>query len=329
MSYREKRLITLLGGILGILFLAVLLLLGIRYRQNRPEPIAAASSGEVAEIQTGYTELTYYTEEATLSFRLDEAGQWLWAHDEGFPLSQHFITDLLDTLDTMTPQQTLTEMDVDSCGLTDPWAGLTVSRGDGTETTLYFGNATTDGTSYYARFDDSETIYIYADTLVRCIETPIYDLYDLPVLPELTADRLRRITVQGALSAEGQERITIDQTDGAWIYGGRDVTDNSRLTDLLSDIAALQIEQCVDYRPSAKALTICGFDDPAATLWVKYAAEAEEATFQITVGTLTLDGAARYVRLAGDGLDGEVTIFRINTEQLDALALIALSGLEG
>ena len=44
----------------------------------------------------------------------------------------------------------------------------------------------------------------------------------------------------------------------------------------------------------------------------------------MTVGGLTLDGAARYVRL-----NDEKTIYRVPTDLLDPLMVIALSGLEG
>lgn len=340
MTYRERRLVTILSGILGVLILATLIVLGIRYRQNRPDPEAAASGAPAADAgETVYTDLTYYTDEATLSFRLSDTGHWVWTNDEAFPLEEEYVQTLLDTLSALSPQQTMTAPETfDTYGLSEPWAGLTAVMSDGSVTTLAFGNSTTDGDSYYALLDGgTDQMYIYPDTLVKLMEIPIYDMYALPPIPQLTTGRIQRITVQGATAAEGEERvrITMDSAqDGnggtKWTCNDRDVTANTRLSALLDDLAALQIEKCVDYRPSAQAMSLCGFDDPAATLWANYTTATDlQCHIQLTVGALTLDGAARYVRFGGDGFDGETVIYRVRAELLDPLMVMALSGLEG
>ena len=340
MTYRERRLVTILSGILGVLMLATLVVLGIRYRQNRPDPEAAASGAPAAAADGAvYTDLTYYTDDATLSFHLSDAGHWVWTHDEAFPLEEGYVQTLLDTLSTLSPQQTMTAPETfDTYGLSEPWAGLTAVMSDGSVTTLAFGNSTTDGDSYYALLGGgTDQMYIYADTLVKLMEIPIYDMYTLPSIPKLTTGLIQRITVQGASVPEGEERVRItmdaaqDGNGGTqWTCNGRDATANARLSALLDDLAALKIEKCVDYRPSAAALSLCGFDDPAATLWANYTTATDlQGHIQLTVGALTLDGAARYVRFGGDGFDGETVIYRVSTELLDPLMIIALSALEG
>ena len=339
MTYRERRLVKLLTGVLGVLVIALLIVLGIRYRASRPSGESASSSAvTVSTDEAVYTDLTYYTDTATLAFHLDETGHWVWSHDEDFPLNEDYVTALLEILTTLTPQQTMTAPETfDTYGLTEPWAGLTATMSDGAVTTLSFGNATTDGDSYYAlRNGGTDQMYIYADTLIKRMEIPIYDMCSLPTVPELTAGRIQRITIQGALPAQGEERlrITMDAAqDGSggtsWTCAGKDVTNTARLRALLEDLTVLTIEKCVDYRPSAKALSLCGFDDPAATLWANYTTATDlTGHIQLTVGALTLDGAARYVRFGGDGFDGE-TVYRVATELLDPLMVIALSGLEG
>ena len=47
MSWKERRLISILGAILGVLVIALLIVLGIRFRKNRDVPDASSSSAVI------------------------------------------------------------------------------------------------------------------------------------------------------------------------------------------------------------------------------------------------------------------------------------------
>ena len=69
---------------------------------------------------------------------------------------------------------------------------------EGETLTLDFGNATTDGTSYYMLMNGQESpVYIVADTLYNYMCTAIYDMCALPELPLLTEERILSVTVSG------------------------------------------------------------------------------------------------------------------------------------
>ena len=333
MTWKEKKLVTILTGVLAVLAIVLLLVLSSRYRENQKDtPASSAFIGVTEEGSGDYTSLTYFNGATTLSFHCQESGKWVWSHDETFPLEESHVISLLEALTTLSPQQTLETVEsLENCGLTEPSATFTAKRGDGSSISLIFGNATTDGESYYALMNGAESpVYIFSGELMELMQLPIYDMYDLPQMPSLTEDRLQKITVQGAPAGEGETQLrqsvtaAHNGTSVTWDLEGHDVTSSARLQGLLEDLAALEIEKCVDYRPSAKALEICGFTAPAANLWANYTTDTDlTETIQITVGGLTLDGAARYVRL-----NGEKTIFRVATELLDPLMVIALSGVE-
>ena len=334
MTRKEKKLTSILTVVLAVLAIVLLLVLSSNYRKSREE--APASSGFIAageEASGDYTSLTYFNGSTTLAFHRHESGKWLWTHDEAFPLEEEHVLSMLETLSALSPQQTLETVEsLESCGLTEPSATFTAKRADGSAISLTFGNATTDGTSFYALMNGAESpVYIFSGELMEQMKTPIYDLYDLPQLPSLTEDRIQKITVQGPPPAEGEEQLRQSITAAhegdtvTWDMDGRDVTDSARLQGLLEDLAALTVEQCVDYRPSKEALNICGFNAPAANLWANYTTDTElTENIQITVGGLTMDGEGRYVRL-----NGETTIFRVAKDLLDPLMVIALSGMEG
>ena len=334
MALNEKKLITALTGVLVVLAIVVLLVLSSRYRENRKED--PSLSGLIPAAEEGgddYTSLTYFNGSTTLAFHRNESGKWIWSHDETFPLDESHVVSVVNALLTLSPQQTLSTVEsLEDCGLTQPSATFSAKRGDGSSISLSFGNTTTDGKSYYALMNGAESpVYIFSGELMELMQTPIYDMYALPQMPDLTAERIQKITIQGPPSGEGEtqlrQSITAAEHKGSltWNLDGRDVTSSSRLQGLLEDLAALEIEKCVVYRPSDEALEICGFTAPAANLWANYTTDTDlTENIQITVGGLTLDGESRYVRL-----NGEKTIFRVDTDLLDPLMVIALSGVEG
>lgn len=332
MTWRERRIVTILTAIVLILAAALLIVLGIRFRQWRAasESGTAVSSTAAAVDPAAYTALTYENGSTTLSFTRDEAGQWVWTADETFPLDDTVIQEILSLLVNWDPQQTLTDEEaLAGSGLDEPTASLTASTADGTATTVLFGRATTDGNSYYTRLNgDESTAYIIAGTLYQLMNTPIYDMCRLPELPALAEADISSITIQGAAPEEG-EALTVVLTAQAsgetvsWRSDGSNVTENDTVRALLEDLTALSFARCVDYNPSEEAVTICGLDAPEAMVEIAYTTESgEEASLTLTVGTRLPDRSGRYTRM-----DGDSTIYLVETALLDPLMRVASSGL--
>ncbi len=358
MTWKERRTVTLLLSIIAVLFAALLIVFGMRYREGREEALAEGKSagdpsGAAALANPGaYSALRYYNGSATLSFSLDEAGRWIWADGPDFPLNDATVTSILETLSSLKFQQVLPATESrEEYGLDEPSATLAASAG-GAEQTLDFGKATTDGDSYYLMMNgDESTVYIVADTLVRLMQTPIYDMCALPELPDLSEQNLRAITIQGPVPPaespeedggespespepeEAPERPTVslnarrsggEDQSALWFSGNDNVTANPLLQDLLHDLRTMAMAKCVDYRPSGEAAEICGFKTPDAILKVEYAENGADQTFTLTVGARMPDESGRYVRLGED-----TTIYALATDSLDALMSISVNGMRG
>lgn len=338
MTWQERRTVTILSTILLILFAALLIVLGIRYRENREEPEQSGAEGlpgTVAEEESAYSALTYSNGSTTLSFSLDETGHWKWSDDLDFPLDEATVLALLQELSAWSPQQTLTDADsLENAGLDEPSGGLAATASDGSVATLLFGKTTTDGTSYYVRLNgDESTVYIISDALYKLMCVPIYDMMVLPVLPQLEEDTINTIFVRAGSTDDAENLapitvITAQHADGGsttWRYSGANVSDDKLVRDLLEDLTSLQLDKCVIYRPSDEAAAICGFDAPDATLSVGYTLEnGEEGTLHLTIGNRLPDGSGRYVRL-----DDDTTIYLLKTDTLDPLMHISVNGLDG
>lgn len=354
MTWKERRTITILLSIAGALFLALLIVFGMIYRQGREAALASVdlpsgSTGYTLTDSTACTALTYYNGAATLSFSLDEDGEWIWADSPDFPLNSRTVTEIVDTLSTLKFQQTLpAEESLEAYGLDSPSATLSATAGNGGVQSLAFGKATTDGDSYYMMMNgDESTVYIVADTLLQLMRLPIYDMCALPELPDLSEVNLRAITIQGPTpevpesqeDGEGGEKaeppprptvtLTARRSNGEdqpalWFEGSDNVTASALLQDLLHDLRTMSMAKCVDYRPSAEAAEICGFDDPDAILKAEYTANGAGSTFALTVGARMPDESGRYVQLGED-----TTIYALATDSVDALMTISAAGMRG
>lgn len=338
MSWSERRLITILSIILAILSAADLVLLGIRYRENRAKAEAADPVAQIAAVaeESGskYVALEYFNGKTTLAFDFTEEGRWVWRYDHSFPLNDATVLEILDTVTALSPQQTLTEPEaLEEYGLDSPDASLSVTTTEQTYITLLFGKATTDGQSRYALLNgNDQTVYIFDGALLELMQTPIYDMCVLPELPSLTEANLLSVSLFGSNGAEGTitrvTELTAQRPDGddeaTWRAGGANVTDDPGVKALMEDITRLTIPRCVDYNPSDEAATTCGFDAPTARVTIDYTGESgEEAHLLLLIANPLPDGSGRYVRIGED-----TTIYFLPTELLDPLMRIAVNGLE-
>lgn len=336
MDWRQRRTVTVLTAVLLILLAAVLIVLGIRYRENREETPEGEEPAAAASMTVeGYSALVYSNGSATLSFSVAEDGAWTWDNDPKFPLRQETINSILALLINWRPQQTLAaEEDLSAYGLDEPAGSLTLTGADGSVRALSFGKTTTDGTSRYVMDQGAPaTVYIIADTLFTQMSVPIYDMCDVPVLPLLEETAIRSILIRGPESEDGiPALVTVlttakrDGEDGpvTWLQGSENVTANETVRALLEDIRALVFTRCVDYDPSDEALTICGFDTPPAAITVNYTSNTGvDETLSLTIGAQLLDGSGRYVRL-GDS----TTVYALPTAALDPLMRVAANGLD-
>lgn len=333
MTWSERRIVTALGTILAILCAALLIVLGIRYRENRdiPQEDTPILSTEEAENTAVFSALNYYNGSTTLSFSRDESGAWVWSDDPDFPLDDSTVTAITDLLSNWKPLETITDAEViANSGLDEPDANLTATTGSGTMS-LLFGKKTDTG--YYVRLNkDESTAYLVDPSLYELMCVPIYDMCVLPDLPALQEERIQAIIITGAIAEDSTEGLSTvltaqradDDSATTWRSSGANVTDDPYVRALLEDLKSLAFVKCVLYRPSEEAAAICGFDNPAK-LSVAYTSETgSDASLDLVIGAPLPDGSGRYVRLGE-----ETTIYLLPTEVLDPLMHLSAAGLDG
>lgn len=91
----------------------------------------------------------------------------------------------------------------------------------------------------------------------------------------------------------------------------------------MEELELLTLTRCVDYSPSPEAVTICGFDEPAAEVEVSYRTEAgTEQTMTAQRGHRFAGRHRRYVRLNDD-----TAIYQLAADGVDTLVQVAAEGL--
>ena len=337
MTRSQKKTLLLLAALVALLVIAFLVIRTAKQSAQEEaarEEAAQEAAGAITEPDAAYSALTYDNGSATLSFRLDEAGNWIWADDPEFPLDDTTVQTILGLLTDLKPQQTITEGDtLEAYGLDQPFATLTADKAGGGTVTVALGNTTTDGDSYYMLMDGQENpVYIISDELYTCMSQTIYDMCRLPELPALAEENIQSVTVEGAVSTllrpidretETDPETGAESVTTSWAAGGEEVTGSADTASLLAEVEALKFTKCVDYKPADEAVTICGFDEPRATVTILYQTETgTEGSLTLTFGGENLDQTGYYVRMEGDS-----TIYQMDTAAVDTILTVADEGL--
>lgn len=254
----------------------ILVLLGLVYTftldTSTPVVIVEedAPSVEVQEVLDAapFHEISYTVGNTGLHFSLDDQGQWQWQDDVSFPLDDTWIVQLAEDLENLTYLRSipLTEDNpIDNYGLEEPWGSVTAVRGDGSTLMLMLGNQGTDGTTCYALKDgDMDKALVYDNGWMETLSVPIYDMMELPTLPDLTADTVERVEV----ATTGVIMAFYPEDGGAsWRLAGTEVSGVA--PDLMTAITKLSLEKCFSYQASEQALVICGFDE-GCTVTITY-----------------------------------------------------------
>lgn len=345
MNIRQKK---TLGFLLCLVALLVVLLVAVRAvnKNKAAEKAAESASSADAVTATGveYTKLAYSNQTATLSFEKDEAGQWYWADDPDFPLDNDYLAKITNTISGLSPQQTITDGDtLEAYGLDKPSVTLTATASDGSETTFALGNEAAGGSgSYYLLINgDESTVYVVDGSLHTELSNGIYAMMKLPELPVLSQEQISSISIGGAvqttLTADAEpakQSASSSSSAGAsssakptvtvtWKASGQDVTAYDTTTSLVSEVCAMTISACEDFKPTDDAVSLCGFDAPRAVLKVSYTDQnGSSQTLALTIANATADGKGCYVRL-----DGDTTIYSMSNGALQAILSVADSGI--
>lgn len=288
----------------------------------------------VTQDERSIVAITYGTDQSTLSFALNDGGEWYWTEYPDYPLDRTRIEKLAEDLRSFSPAlvtRTADEDAIDNAGLTSPAYTLSVKYADTTGFSVQLGTATDDG-SYYIRYseeDKASELYLIGKTLVEDMQGGIYDMCALPSLPLFTERLIDSVTVYHVVTrGEGEDAYaetesatyTMKESNGEylWYCGARRARDDKGVSGLMTGLAKLKLCRCIVWQPIPESQTLCGLRPWQAKVEIHYRNEDDKAfEFTFAVGT-SCDEDERYVRLVGDS-----SIYTMSEESLKPFLVIA------
>lgn len=183
---RKNKLLALLG-----VLAALCVMTALADRLSAPVDSAAddAAEGETADESAVAAEIaaddvtgfTFRRGESTLTLTRTD-GEWLAPQDLDFSVDADKVAQTLDALKTVTATQKLeTPEALDTYGLGEPDATLTVSLADGTETTFSFGDTNSLTGDVYALVNGG--VYTLDAAFEDAFTTDLYDYVKFEALP--------------------------------------------------------------------------------------------------------------------------------------------------
>lgn len=214
---------------------------------------------------------------------INEDGTWYAAADKDFPLAQTYPAQMASDFEKLTAVRELEDADsLDDYGLTDPVYTVELTAGDGTKTTVYYGNTTGDG-DYYAAVDNKEKVYTVSSTSITDLQYSLEEMAQLDVYPSISSGNLKKEVI----TKDGQTTT----------YDADNEDDAENIAAVAGGLGAVTLSQAADYSVEDKDLAVFGLDE-AARIKVEavYTENKEDKTLSLYVGKTDGNGN-RYVMM--------------------------------
>ena len=297
--------------ILLVLLLAVLVVL-TKKNSTADADSGSSNSGADAEKVVDFskddvTALSFQIDGETVSFTKtagdDDTDIWTYDQEDGFPLDEGKITNVLSSLSSMTAERVIEGDEIDSMadfGLETPSQEVVVTAGD-EKTTIHVGDKNSSSRYYIYLNDDTSKVYLVSTSLGTMFPSDMMEWATTESMPSVTAENITKLQVEGengytltkevsaADSALQTDEWQVVDADGA-AHGG----DADSIGTMTSAVASLSFGDLVTY--NASDLSQYGLDQPKTTIRVHYTeeqeVEADDTTTADTSSDSTTDSAS-------------------------------------
>lgn len=328
---KRKQLIVLLVLLAAAVLILLAVLLGNRAAAKQEENnIIHVTTVENPSTLT----LTRGTERNTF-FSGDDG--WTWQEDADFPVDSSKLDSITSLLSGLTASREFEiEDSLTDYGLETPENVIEVSNDNGESAALLLGG--TSGDNYYCMLEGGEVIYLIDSSLYDLLPETLTDLATLAEYPKLTSEMTKNVTINGDFDQSFTvKEVEVDSEDGDssdssasepateyhWFLSGDvDVTENSLMTSLRTEINSLELSSLAAFKPTEKELTACGMDTPTAILTVEYEEDGQTKTSALTIGSYDENEDAYYCILDGD----TTMLYLADASALDNTVNIAQQG---
>ena len=206
-----------------------------------------------------------------------DGDSWVKSDETDFPVDQDKIDTLVSSLNSITAERTLKDVeDASEYELDQPENTITVTTEDGETTVIRLGMEN-DATSqeYIDLNKDSSTVYVVSNSTFSSFEGSLYDFAKSGTFPTVDSSTVSKISVDAKSSSYVVEK---DENNFWNITGDGDTekADSAKATTLSTALSSMAYSSYVNYNCSDDQLSQYGLDKPYAEITVDYQEESTD-----------------------------------------------------
>lgn len=281
MGQKKKKSMILLFAVLLVLVAAYFILQSWNKSQDKKEQAKEESENiYITDIDT-ITDIKYNIGSGDMEFTKED-GTWYVTADKDFPLAQSYPEQMADTFKKLKAERELKDGDsLEDYGLTEPVYTVSLTDGEGGETTLYYGNVA--GDNYYVTVGDEGKVYTVSSTTISDLQYSLEDMAQLDTYPNIGSGNLKKEVI-----TQGGQTTTYDSEND---------DDAQNIAAVAGGLGAVTLSKAADYSVEDKDLAGFGLDEGSrTTVEAVYTSDDKEKTLTLYIGGT--DGSGnRYVMM--------------------------------
>lgn len=231
--------------------------------------IVSIASADVKSIK-------FVIDKKEVTFEKDE-DSWVKSDETDFPVDQDKIDTLVSSLNSITAERTLEDVeDASEYELDQPENTITVTTEDGETTVIRLGMENDSTSQEYIDLNkDSSTVYVVSNSTFSSFEGSLYDFAKSGTFPTVDSSTVSKISVDAKSSSYVVEK---DENNFWNITGDGDTekADSAKATTLSTALSSMAYSSYVNYNCSDDQLSQYGLDKPYAEITVDYQEEVEK-----------------------------------------------------
>lgn len=255
--------------------------------EKEAEATAEEEPIDVLTVDADEIQSIYYKNEKTeLTLIKNSEGVWRNESNQEVPLNSTYTDKMASVVESVAATKVVTETasDLSEFGLDTPTLRVTITKTDGSKSSIVVGNESPLGDGYYACLDGDSVVYLIASDLVTTYDYSGVALIEVADAPSIKAENITHLlvedTAKGSLEITYEENNVYDTSDSGLApyvlnqaYGQPMSGDSTNISTYVGKFTSLSYSQCVAY--NSDDLEQYGLDAPKATIRIDYYEEAE------------------------------------------------------
>lgn len=200
----------------GLLVLS-LLLVSYFVLKNKNQEETEEEEVYLLDIETkNVTNLDIKNGDSTISFAKEE-DNWTVSGEDGFPLNETELENVLTDLSELSVEKTLEDIDdlsefeLDSADKT-----VTIQMDDGTEHVITVGMENTSLSQYYITIDGEQPVYLVETGNLSFLDNDLYNYAQTTEFPVIASSEIRTVNVETADSTYQYIYEGVEGSNSSW-----------------------------------------------------------------------------------------------------------------